>query len=86
VGGERVHTRILHRFLGLRYILTHWREEILNYFFPVTNGFAEGKSGRSKVIIRSGYGYYVLENPSLQILMTNHSSSYAAALCQYHTS
>jgi len=54
-----------------RYIRTHWREEILNYF-PVTNGFAEGKSNRIKVIIQSGYGYRVLENLSLRILMTNH--------------
>jgi len=71
----------LHRFLGLRYILTHWREEILNYFFPVTEGFAEGKNNWIKVIIRSGYGYRVLENLSLRILMTNHSPSYAAAPC-----
>jgi len=34
-----------------------------------------------KVIIRSGYGYRVLENLSLRILMTNHSPSYAAAPC-----
>ena len=79
---QDVRTRGPHQFLGLRHILTHWREEILNYFyFPVTNGFAEGKNNRIKVIIRSGYGYRNLENLSLRILMTNHSPSYAAAPC-----
>ena len=39
------------------------------------------KNNRIKVIIRSGYGYRNLENLGLRILMTNHSSSYAAALC-----
>ncbi len=80
--GGRVHTRILQQFLGLRHLLTHWQQEILSYlYFPVTDGFAEGKSNRIKVTIRSGYGYRNLENLGLRILMTNHSSSYAAALC-----
>jgi len=80
VGGGRVHTRTSRQFLGLRHILTHWREEILNYFyFPVTNGFAERKNNRIKVIIRNGYRN--LENLSLRILMTSHSASYAAAPC-----
>jgi len=65
-----------------RYIRTHWREEILNYFyFPVTNGFVEGKINPIKVIIRSGYGYRNLANLGLRILMTNHSASYAVAPC-----
>jgi len=55
---QDVRTRGPDQFLGLRHILTHWREEILNcFYFPVTNGFAEGKSNRIKVIIPSGYGY-----------------------------
>ena len=81
MGDGRAHTRTSRQFLGLRHILTHWREEVLNYLFPVTNGFAEGKSNRIKVIIRSGYGHRNLENLSLRILMTNHSPSYAAAPC-----
>ncbi|MGC9523874.1 MAG: ISL3 family transposase [Candidatus Bipolaricaulaceae bacterium] len=79
---QDVRTRGPHQFLGLRHILTHWREEILNYFdYRVTNGFAEGKNNRIKVIIRSGYGYRNLENLGLRILMTNHPASYAAAPC-----
>jgi len=76
------HTRISRHFVSLRYILTHWREEILDYFyFPVTNGFAEGKINPIKVIIRSGYGYRNLANLGRRILVTNHSPSYAAAPC-----
>lgn len=79
---ERVRTHGPRQFLSLRHILTHWREEILNYFdYRVTNGFAEGKNNRIKVIIRSGYGYRNLENLGLRILMTNHPASYAAAPC-----
>jgi transposase len=79
---ERVRTHGPRQFLSLRHILTHWREEILNYFdYRVTNGFAEGKNNRIKVIIRSGYGYRNLENLGLRILMTNHPPSYAAAPC-----
>ena len=47
----------------------------------MTNGFAEGKNNRIKVIIRSGYGYRNLENLGLRILMTNHPASYAAVPC-----
>jgi transposase len=79
---ERVRTHGPRQFLSLRHILTHWREEILNYFdHRLTNGFAEGKNNRIKVIIRSGYGYRNLENLGLRILMTNYPSSYAAAPC-----
>lgn len=79
---QDVRTRGPHQFLGLRHILTHWREEILNYFDRhVTNGFAEGKNNRIKVIIRSGYGYRNLENLGLRILMTNHPPSFAAVPC-----
>ena len=57
-------------------LLCHaWRD------YRVTNGFAEGKNNRIKVIIRSGYGYRNLENLGLRILMTNHPASYAAAPC-----
>lgn len=63
-------------FRRLRYILTHWREEILNYFdHRVTNGFAEGKNNRFKVIIRQGYGYRNLDNLIPRLLMTNRSLS-----------
>jgi transposase len=79
---ERVRRHGPRQFLSLRHILTHWREEILNYFdYRVTNGFAEGKNNRIKVITRSGYGYRNLENLGLRILMTNHPPSYAAAPC-----
>lgn len=65
-------------FLGLRHMLSRWREEILNYFdFPVTNGFAEGKNNRIKVIIRTGYGYRNVTNLTWRILMTNRSEAAA---------
>jgi len=77
-GGVR--TRGLRRRLG--YILTQWREEILNYFDRrMTIGFAEGKSSRFKVIPRTMRGYRNTENTRLQILITNHPSRYAAAPC-----
>ena len=59
-------------FLGLRYMLTHWREEILNYFtYRVTNAFAEGKNNRIKAIIRAGYGYRNIANLTQRIMLTN---------------
>lgn len=59
-------------FTGLRHMLAYWREEILNYFvYPVTNGFAEGKNNRIKVIMRSGYGYRNVDNLIQRILMSN---------------
>jgi len=64
------------QFRGLRHILTHWREEILNYFdHRVTNGFAEGKNNRFKVIIRQGYGYRNIDTLISRLLMTNRSLS-----------
>jgi transposase len=59
-------------FLGLRHLLTHWRDELLNYFvYPVTNGFAEGKNNRIKAIIRAGYGYRNIGNLAPRIYLTN---------------
>jgi len=67
-----------HAFLGLRHMLTHWREEILNYLdYRVTNGFAEGKNNRIKVIIRMGYGYRNVTNLTRRILLTNRSEANA---------
>lgn len=66
----------LRAFLGLRHMLSHWREEILNYLdFPVTNGFAEGKNNRIKVILRTGYGYRNVTNLTWRILMTNRAET-----------
>ena len=47
----------------------------------MTNGFAEGKNNRIKVILRTGYGYRNVTNLTWRILMTNHPASYAAAPC-----
>jgi len=58
------------------HVLRHvWRDH------RVTNGFAEGKNNRIKVIIRSGYGYRNMKNLGLWILMTNRSLSYASGEC-----
>jgi len=57
-------------------MLTHWREESLNYLdYPGTNGFAERKNNRLKVIIRQGYGYRNMDNLILRLLTTNRSLS-----------
>jgi len=57
-------------------VVRQWREEILNYFdHRVTNGFAEGKNNRFKVIIRQGYGYRNMDNLIPRLLMTNRSLS-----------
>ena len=59
-----------HEFRGLQFMLTNWREEILNYFtYRVTNGFAEGKNNRIKAIIRAAYGYRNLTNLTQRILL-----------------
>lgn len=69
-------------FRRLRHILTEWREEILNYFdYRLTNGFAEGKNNRFKVIIRQGYGYRNMDNLIPRLLMTNRSLSNTAEGC-----
>jgi transposase len=73
---DTVVTRGPAQFRRMRHILTHWREEILNYFdHRVTNGFAEGKNNRFKVIIRQGYGYRNMDNLIPRLLMTNRSLS-----------
>ena len=73
-------------FGRLSYMLTQWREEILNYFdHRVTNGFVEGKNNRIKVIMRTGYGYRNMANLRLRILMTNPDHLYAAGAL-LHTS
>ncbi len=65
-------------FLALGHLLSAWREELLNYLdHPATNGFAEGKNNRIKVIIRSGYGYRNMTNLTQRILMTNHATTAA---------
>ena len=59
-------------FLELRYILTHWREESLNYFsYRVTNGFAGGKNNSVKAIVRTGYGYCSIHNLTQRIMLAN---------------
>ena len=59
-------------FCGLKHMLTHWREEILSYFtHHVTNGFAEGKNNRSRVIIHAGYWYRNIDNLIQRIMMAN---------------
>jgi transposase len=65
-------------FRGLRHMLTHWHEEILNYFtYRVTNGFAEGKNNRIKAIIRAGYGYRNLTNLTQRIMLANPTTTHA---------
>lgn len=72
-------------FLGLRYMLTNWREEILNYFaHPVTNGFAEGKNNRIKAIIRAGYGYRNIHNLAQRIMLANQTTSAAGEALSPH--
>ncbi len=59
-------------FEALHYILTEWREEILNYFdCRITNGFVEGKNNRIKTIKRMAYGYRNMANFRLRILAAN---------------
>ncbi len=59
---------------SLHYILTDWREEILNYFdCRITNGFVEGKNNRIKTLKRVAYGYRNMENFRLRILAANKS-------------
>ena len=43
----------------------------------MTNGFAEGKNNRIKVILRTGYGYRNVTNLTWRILMTNRSETAA---------
>ena len=75
---ERVCAKGPCAFLGLGHLLSEWREELLNYLdHPVTNGFAEGKNNRIKVIMRSGYGYRNMTNLTQRILMTNHATAAA---------
>jgi len=70
------------QFRGLQHILAHWREEILNYFdHRVTNGFAERKNNRFKVIIRQGYGYRNMDNLIPRLLMTDRSLSSTVEGC-----
>ncbi len=62
----------LPEFEALDYILTEWREEILNYFdHRITNGFVEGKNNRIKTLKRMAYGYRNMGNFRLRILATN---------------
>ncbi len=62
----------------LRYILSEWRDEILNYFdCPITNGFVEGKNNRIKTLKRMAYGYRNMANFHLRILATNYKGTEA---------
>ncbi len=71
---EKVANDSLPEFKELLRILSHWREEILNYFdYPITNGFVEGKNNRIKTIKRMAYGYHNMDNFRLRILATNPS-------------
>ena len=73
-------------FHRLSFMLTSWRDEILNYFdHRLTNGFVEGKNNRIKVIMRTAYGYRNMENLRLRILMTNPPDTFAAGAL-LHTS
>jgi len=72
-------------FRGLWFVLSNWREEILNYFdHRLTNGFLEGKNNRIKVIMRTAYGYRNMDNLRLRILMSNRTSTMATGP-YYHT-
>lgn len=58
--------------LGLRHMLTHWREELLNYLsYPITNGFVKGKNSRIKAIVRAGYGHRNIGNLASRSYLTN---------------
>ncbi len=62
----------LPEFEALHYMLSEWREEILNYFdHRITNGFVEGKNNRIKTLKRMAYGYRNMANFRLRILATN---------------
>jgi len=63
-------------FGELRYILSEWREELLNYFdYRITNGFVEGKNNRIKTLKRMAYGYRNMANFRLRILATNYKGT-----------
>lgn len=69
---EEIRNDSLYEFKKLLYMLTNWREEILNYFdYPITNGFVEGKNNRIKTIKRMAYGYRNMDNFRLRILAAN---------------
>ncbi len=69
---ERIANDSLPEFKELLHTLTHWREEILNYFdYRITNVFVEGKNNRIKTIKRTAYGYRNLANFRLMILAAN---------------
>ena len=72
-------------FRGLYFMLSHWREEILNYFsYRVTNGFAEGKNNRIKAIIRAAYGYRNLDNLTQRIMLAYPAAAGARGVCSPH--
>ena len=69
---EEIRNDSIYEFKKLLYMLTNWREEILNYFdYPITNGFVEGKNNRIKTIKRMAYGYRNMDNFRMRILATN---------------
>jgi transposase len=69
---EEIRNDSLYEFKKLLYMLTNWREEILNYFdYPITNGFVEGKNNRIKTIKRMAYGYRNMDNFRMRILAAN---------------
>lgn len=75
---EKIEQGNVPEFRELRYILSEWREELLNYFdYPVTNGLLEGKNNRIKTIKRTAYGYRNMANFRLRILATNYKGEEA---------
>lgn len=53
----------------LRYTLSRWRTEILNYFLSgLTNGMTEGFNNKAKLVRKMAYGYKNRENYKLRLL------------------
>ncbi len=69
---KRAVTSLIPEFGALNFILTEWRDEILNYFdCRITNGFVEGKNNRIKTLKRMAYGYRNMAAFRLRILAAN---------------
>lgn len=69
---RRAASSCIPEFGALSFILTEWRDEILNYFnCRITNGFVEGKNNRIKTLKRTGYGYRNMAALRLRILAAN---------------
>ena len=56
--------------------LTHWFEQILNYFDKrITNGFVEGMNRAIRFIISRAFGFRNFDNFRLQVLAQHGSPS-----------